>query len=203
MSFILPRRQENNNLLINNDVLLSEVESMKVGIDSMEDLSIELVQSIEKTSEKLANISQPIKNENFDLELIELSRRYAIEVIGLSYLDPSLAFPAVTGDMREDLSYDLKEEIEMLSGKKSTRQPLLVSDHEIMKQEINIEVKGDYQEFKFFIDDILLGYKTMYIKSLDLESETDSYKLVLELYSIEQIKEPLNKGSEYQKNNEK
>lgn len=203
MSFILPTRQENNNLIISNDVLLSEVESMKVGIDSMEDLSIKLVQSIEKTSEKLANISQPIKNENFDLELIELSRRYAIEVIWLSYSDPSLAFPTVTGDMREDISYDLKEEIELISGKSSTKQPLLVSDYEIMKQEINIEVKGDYQEFKFLIDDILLGYKTMYIKSLDLESETDSYKLVLELYSIEQIKEPLNKGSEYQRNNEK
>lgn len=186
--WLMPAIEAKNMLDEELNTLKNEQLSMQHKIAQTTQINSQKEKLINDVADLIANLSDPLAGENFDVLAQELTARRSLSMQSIEYGVIEVVQPNVTGTQVQQYEYNLKELVDNYRNYQEPGSQVIATEHEVMKQTVIIKVQGNYHNIKALISDLNMVDKTTFVKSVDYKrkKETETIDEITQTKTLEE-----------------
>jgi Tfp pilus assembly protein PilO len=199
---LLPLNDEVTAMRAQKDLLMQQEVDMRNKILSISKVRENKGKLIAEVDAMLAELSDPLMEENFDILTQELASNRSVKISSLSYGGIEAAAPSAVGTPSRRYEYNLMNMIDVYRNYAPEPSKALTTDHQILKQSITLTLNGSYNNLRSFISDINHTSQTIFVHGvtyannislnvddlgLEHEKKVETATLSLDIYFIEKV----------------
>lgn len=182
-------------VIAHNAELKIEHEALKIERDAMELIDRTREQNLAnlETSKKevsiiLDQISNPVDNASFDKRINTLTSSHGVTVQSIQYNDPVVTIPQVEYISPNDLTYEMKNDVDQINEKVIFKTGIETSTHEVISQTIQVSLSGSYENMTGMLDDSKILGRTVFITAFNYNFNDSTATMTIEVFSVDKIK---------------
>lgn len=175
-------------LKIEHETLKTQKNAMAVIDTNREQNLIDLETSKKEVSIILDQISDPVDNASFDTRINTLTTKHGISVKSIQYNGPIVTIPQVEYMAPNDLSYEMKQDVDQINEQVIKKTGIEVSTYEVITETIQVSLSGSYENMASMIDDSLALGRTVFVSSFNYNFDDNTANMTLEVFSVDKIK---------------
>lgn len=184
---VIPLQSENAVLQAEVQIIEDEKFLMETTIQSNPNYLSELALSEEAIQLSLNQISDPINRAWYDDSVTDFAQSAGVKISQITYQEPSLSFPEVNYNVKNELNSGLMEEIDKINKHDANEDQSKTSEFEILRYPVQVTFTGSKEKTAHFIKQLYADKETIFVSAFDYDYENMEGNVVIDIYAIDKI----------------
>lgn len=182
---IMPLSEKNALLQAQYDSSYAQYTEMQTAITLKSTYDKNLAKKTDEVNVSLAEISDVVKPEEFDIYLNSVLTNLGVKVTSVSYSEITAVTPSYLENKPSLVEYDLKDSLGLIDGAQDDEAEAVTASNSILKQTITVQFTGTQTQLTKFINELNAQDERFYVNQATMDYESGDITCSFDVYSVD------------------